>query len=308
MSASRQRFLDDVAGIRGALALDPLSSGATAALDPPSIIVLRRGIIIASFIALETFIRQRCVELVSGLSNWAGSYDDLPAKFRDAALMGALSNLQKYAQMLKRQGDDYNGEIASEILLMSKTSGPIYSFSRHIAGDYTGNVSTSSLKDLLQAFCIKDCWNSMRSLCSEVGFGVPSVEELLKSLARKRHRSAHVSGYSPTTSDTQDLADQLICLGFCIDVAMTSSTRRAVAAWTEWRDETVDWRGHIKLALIDHDDGKWRLSSPGRSKAIKISNNRDEVISKIPSPSVGGTVVVVSRDSRKIPNSWSITT
>jgi hypothetical protein len=304
VSAARQRFLGDVAGIRGALALDPLATGSGGAVDPPAIIVLRRGILIAAFIALETFIRARCVEVVSQLGNWSGSYDDFPAKFRDAALFGAVSNLQKYAQMLKRQGEDYNGEIASEISLLGQTGGPVYNFSRHIAGDYTGNVSVSSVKEMMAAFGVKDCWNEFRQIAAAIGYGVPSIEELLKSLATRRHRSAHVAGYAPTTNDTQHLADQLIALGACIDLALTSSTRRALAHWTEWRDDDVKWRANVRLFMVDEESGKFRLLAAGQSRALKVKPTIEDIRNAIPAAQPGQTLLIAQRDSRKVPISW----
>lgn len=306
MSASRQAFLADIAGIRSALALDPLATGAVGTADPPAVIVLRRGILIAALIAFETFVRQRCIELLAELQNWPADYDDLPTKFRESALLHALPNLHSYAKMMKRQGDDYQKEIVDEIKLASGTNGPVYGFTRHMVGDLTGNISADSLKELLSSFCVRDCWNTFRLLSADTGFGVPSVEEILKGLVRKRHRSAHVAGFSPSLNDTQSLPKELTCLGFCFDAAMTASLRRAIHSWQEWKDNNVVWRSHVHVYFVDKSHQRYRLLKLGRTKALRLADSEADAASAVPATKNGEATLVVFRDQTLVPYSWSI--
>src|SRR5688572_20750780 len=118
MSAARAQFLKDIRGLRDALQLDPIASGAAAIVDPPAVTILRRGVSVTALIALEAFVRERTRELLSDLSNWPAQYGQLPQKFREAALLHSLGHLQRYAQMLRRQKEDFEREIRTELTLM----------------------------------------------------------------------------------------------------------------------------------------------------------------------------------------------
>ena len=119
MSVARSDFLNNLSGIGEALILESVAQGATGAILPPGIFVLRRGILVASLIALEAFVRDRTAEALRTLERWPKSFDDLPEKLRLAARLNALSHLQSFARMLKRQGDDFEVELKDEILKMA---------------------------------------------------------------------------------------------------------------------------------------------------------------------------------------------
>ena len=78
MSIARGEFLRNLAGISEAIALEPLARGATKAIISPGVFVLRRGILVASLIALETFVRDRTAEVLRTLERWPKSFEDLP--------------------------------------------------------------------------------------------------------------------------------------------------------------------------------------------------------------------------------------
>ena len=149
MSVARDEFAKNLAGISEAINLEPLAQGATNALISPGIFVLRRGILIASWIALEAFVRDRTSEVLHTLERWPKSFEDLPEKLRLAARMNALSHLQQFAKMLRRQGEDYETELRNEIAKMSSGHGTVQQFSRFISGDHTGNLSDENIRDIL---------------------------------------------------------------------------------------------------------------------------------------------------------------
>jgi hypothetical protein len=230
----------------------------------------------------------------------------LPARFRDAALFGSLGKLETFAKMLRRQGDDYMREIMDQVDLISGNKGPSFSFSRHLVGDFSGNISVGSVKDLLLSFCIKDCWNSFRLLAADIGFGIPSVENVLSGLIRNRHRSAYVAGFSPTLNDTQSLPANLTCVGLCFDAAITASARRAIDNWTEWQNDAVDWRSHLQVYLIDPKGTHWRLQRSGRTRALRVTESRDLAYAAVPPASHGEVALAVFRDLSGIPEAWRI--
>lgn len=306
MSAARHQFLLDIDGLTDAVSLEVIAAGATGTTVPPGTVILRRGMLIAALIALETFVRDRTVELLQCLSRWPARFQDLPQRLRDASLLHALSDLQRYALMLKRQNEDYESEIVSELNLMASNKGPSFGFTKFVSGDYTGNISEDSLKFLLSKFQIEDCWNSFRTFSADLGFGVPSVREVLRDVVRNRHRSAHASGFAPTVADVTGLAANLVCLGICFDAAMTTSVGQSLVKWKEWSNGTTNWRDDLDIYFVDAVGSRYRLKKYGQTRAIKILDDEHQAAGCVPRPRPGRATILVTRDSSVRPIRWLI--
>ena len=244
--------------------------------------------------------------MLQQLGRWPARYEDLPQRLRDASLLDALSHLQRYALMLKRQQEDYEAELIFQIKQMSSNRGPLFEFTKFVAGDYTGNISDTSIKSLLSIFQVDDCWNSFRLFSSDIGFGVPSVHELIKDVVRKRHRSAHAAAYAPTAADISGLASNLCCLGICFDVAMTASVEQALVRWGDWANGTCRWRDGIDLYFVDPHHTRFRVARHGRRRALFIIDDADAAPRLVPRAVPGRTAVVVKRDMSGRPISWGI--
>ena len=306
MSASRAKFLEDLDGLESAINAHSLAQGAAgdAALD--GIYILRRGILVTSLIMLETFLRERTRELLERLSDWPAGKYELPDKLRQAALFHSLPHLHKYAKMLKSQGEDYFAELLSEAKKISRIDNENPEFTRFIAGDLTGNISSDSVRDLVKLFQVDDCWRSFQSFSSDIGLGVPSVEELVKDIVRKRHRSAHVNGYRPTASDISELKSKLICAAICFDTAMSVSIRFALAEWRKWAEKQFNWRDQLELYFLEDRRGKFRVYKINSRRALKVADTKAEARQKIPKPPHDILFILIEHDDRHRPVRWDL--
>jgi hypothetical protein len=306
MSAARARFIESINGLNSALTLDPLAAGTGSGGEAPGIVILRRGMLVAALIALESFVRDRTTELLQHLAQWPASYDQLPQKLRDAAMLNALSHLQRYAAMLKRQEEDYEAEIISEIALMASNRGPTFGFTKFVAGDFTGNISEDSLKSLLANFQISNCWEAYRVFLADLGYGVPSVKELMNDVVRKRHRSAHVAGYVPAAADITGLPTKLICLGICFDTSMSASIQQALTRWNDWSLGMTKWRDAVDVFFVEPHGERFRLRKQGQSRALRVLDRAADSRTQIPPSRRGRIGVVVFRDTSNVPQSWDV--
>lgn len=306
MSTARDEFLRSLSGIAEAINLESLAQGATGTAIPPAIYVLRRGILVASLVALETFIRDRTAEALTTLERWPRDYEDLPEKLRIAARLNSLSNLQQFAKMLKRQGDDFESELKDEIAKMASGHGTVLQFTKFVAGDFTGNISDTGLKELLSSLQVNDCWNSYRQFSSDIGIGVPSVQEVVKGIVRKRHRSAHSSGYAPTPTDIVSLSLDMLCVAVCFDVSVSASMQQAIAFSTDWANGEKNWRDGVKLFLVEPHARGFRLLRHGQQRALKISHQMNDIKASTPRAGAGEIAVLIERDATLVPVSWTI--
>ncbi|WBO20990.1 hypothetical protein [Sphingomonas abietis] len=306
MSVARSDFLRNLDGIVQAIDLEAVAKGALGTGIPPSLFVLRRGILVTGLIALETFVRERTVEALGTLERWPRSYEELPEKLRTAARLNALSYLQSFARMLKRQDDDYEYELKAEIAKMASGDGTVLRFTKFVSGDYTGNLSDAGLKELLSNLQVENCWNTFRVFAGHAGIGVPSVQEIVKSTVRKRHRSAHSSTYSPTATEIVELPLNLLCIALCFDVSISASMEQALADPARWARGELAWSDAVNLYFTEPHHGRFRLLKPGATRAMRIVDTFADAKAFVPRPVVGSIAVLVEHDTSGRPVVWAI--
>ena len=305
MSAAREKFLREIGALTEAV-LSPRVGSASGISHEPGIAVLRRGAAIAGLVMLETFIRDRTEEILIQMQYWPAQFRDLPERFRRRATIDAFFNVEKYARMLRRNDQDYQTEIIDQAGIIASMSPPSFKFSKFIGGDYTGNISTSSTEDLLKVFQIKDCWSTMHSLSVEIGFGAPSIKEVLNAVIRNRHQSAHVAGHVPTVADILELPQNIQVIGICVDTALSASIEAALNDWREWVGETFDWKRRLEIYFIVRKLSKLRLVKSGATRAIRVFDTASEARSHLPKKRTGITRLLVERGEDGRPKSWDI--
>ena len=306
MSAARAKFQLEVGALEEAVSFDAVGVASGLPIEP-GVSVLRRGAVITGFIMLESFVRDRTEEILMELRNWPAQYVDLPERFRRRATIEALPHIEKFGKMVRAQGGDYEAEVITEVRRMASMSPPAFQFTKFIAGDYTGNISEDSAEELLRVFQVRRCWESMHSLSADVGFGVPSVREVLKGVIRNRHRSAHAANYSPTASDVLDLPHNVNLIGICIDTALSTSTKAALGDWRTWISDDFDWRSGLEIYLIVPSGAKFRLIKKGAKRALRLLNQVSDAKGALPGkgPRITQLIVEQSLDGR--PKTWDIT-
>jgi len=204
-----------------------------------------------------------------------------------AARINALSHLQQFARMLRRQGEDFETELQNEIEKMASGHGTVQQFSKFVPGDHTGNISDESIKDLLASLQARDCWTSFRAFSADVGIGVPSVHGVVRNVVRRRHRSAHSASYSPTATDITGLRTDLLCVAMCFDVSVSSSMEQSLSSSEDWANGNCDWRAGVDLYIAKPYSGGLRLMRFGRQRALHVVRDLPGAKSRIPRAAPG---------------------
>lgn len=305
MSDVRQTLHDELAALADAIQTTGVASGQGAEFSRGEA-VLRRGASITALVMLESFIRDRTEEILDSLQSWPANFSDLPNKFRIRATVEALKNIEKYALMLKRQDIEYEKFIFEQVSKMARANPPYFSFSKFTAGDYTGNISTSSVDELLKSFQIKDFWGRSHSLASDIGIGVPDVKQVLNNIISNRHKSAHVSRFNPNSSDILELEQNIRLIAICIDASLTASSKAALGNWRHWVDEKFNWTDFLEIFFLIPHNKKLRLTKKDRNRAIKIVTNPVDANEHIPRNDTKTAKLLVQLGKDLRPKAWSI--
>ena len=305
MSLARATYMNEINALSSAVLNSSVGTGATLFVDLEGA-VLRRGAAITGQIMLESFVRERVEEVLEKMQSWPAGYDDLPRRFQDRAIIEALSNIEKYARMIKRVNGNYRTEVVAELGKLTSISAPNLQFTKFVAGDYTGNLSDSNLQSLLGDLQVKDCWRRMQVLSTDIGFGVPSVQEVLRSVVNNRHRSAHVSGFSPSAVDVLELPQNLRLIGICVDAALTASIQCAVNNWRRWVADDFDWLKEVVVYFLLPQHGRYRFIEKSGRRALRICEGLQEAREYLPKRNVGKVRLLVQLGGDGRPAGWDV--
>ena len=146
----------------------------------------------------------------------------------------------------------------------------------------------------------------MRALGGDVGFGLPSVKEVLKSIVGSRHRSAHSAGYTPAAGDVVELPHNLRLVGICTDTALTASVKVAVEDWKVWLLDGFDWRSRLKVYFVVPSGPRFRLVRSGRKRATRLVSSLGEAREWLPENGCDDTTLIVEKRGDGRPGSWDI--
>ena len=305
MSLARSTYIKEVHALSAAVSSPDVGTDSDP-LGNPGASVLRRGATIAGLVMLETFLRDRTEEILTELQNWPARYKDLPDRFRDRATIEALPHIVKYARLLKRQKNDYETEILKQVGKIASMSPPVFKFTKFVAGDYTGNLSEEGTKDLLRVFQVKNCWESMKLLGSDIGLGVPSLKEIHNSIIRNRHLSAHSASHHPPAGDVIDLPKNLTLIGICLDTALSVSVSVALTNWKTWVSNDFVWRKFLDIYFVSPSGSKLKLQKKDAKRATRVVNKYAEILAAFPTRPLNKTRLLVKHDQDLQPTAWNI--
>ena len=196
------------------LAREAFLSGLAAfqeSLDEPRVLgkddvglFLRKGLTVAAYNLLETFVSSRLDELAGHVNGGVSQFLDLPEKLQRRAI---VNSIQVGKSQISRAGIDLRelrtfSESLGKSLSAVNASLKISSLTWKWQGS---NMGVDDYHAALRYFHVKNPWESVRLLAARLSF--PTVDYLgdpidqkqdLKELLMERHRSAH----EPSTSVT----------------------------------------------------------------------------------------------------------
>lgn len=273
---------------------------------------VRRGLTVASFNLLETFLMERLDELAKYLNGGNILYSELPPKMQLPAAKAAIEVAANRVRRIE------NAELRDLVLDLSQSltspNSSQVSFSVLSFLWKGSNMSDEDYKSILSKFHVADPYAKVRELTGRLGFPARSattneplmLREDLKQLATERHRSAHESSHSVSTMWLKTVSSTLLRFGVGFDVlasigaANLRSVNRAYVEDEAWnRAERVD----LKIVV---DRGKdYAVVSELGSRAKNVSADGDELFRKVSRG--GGTNLVVARfDSTPRLMDWAI--
>ena len=275
MSLARSQFLGRMSSLAQCLSIDAVATRPLNERTHNDVArLLRNGLAVVSFAALEDFIKSRTSEVVAEVGRTGVLFRELPERLRSAATIDAISALSY--QMSIRPKTDRTQYIQEQALKIASTANAAYELTPHALAFDQANVQDETIKSILKAFLIDDPWGQITQIASRLGLAALPLDETYRMAAQRRHRAAHVAHADTPRSDLLQFSTEAIAIAIGFDALLSRALNRLRARDTRYL------AGHqkvsstmLKIRAVRPYNGAWRETLEGRRTAVKIESAID---------------------------------
>lgn len=278
MSSARTLFLSRIASLSSSLAIDAVASRSLTEQTHNNIArMLRNGLAVVGFAALEDFLKSRTSEVLSEVGRTGVPFRDLPEKLRYATTFEAISALS-YQLSIRPKVDRilYIQEHAQKI---ASTAAAAYELSPHALGFDQANLQDSAIRDVLKCFLIEDPWREMTRLSSRLGLAALPLDETYRSAALRRHRAAHVAHADIPQTDLVQFTKEALAIAIAFDALITRALAKLQSHDRQFLSGAARVTAEsISIRSIRPSGTKWREGIEGRDTAVKVETRSDTLL------------------------------
>lgn len=190
MSLARQDLLFRLDTLAACLNEKNLSDGAPSEYVRNQIAgLMRQGLAVLAFTALESFIRMRTAEALRSFDPAVVSFSNLSEAIQDAATLGAARGL-----LFRIKFEDPANQLAWALTQLKAVAASDTSLElSHLAfGNGTANLDEEDIPKILKAFGIDKPWINITGVAKNAGFGgLLDARQQFIEIKKRRHSSAH---------------------------------------------------------------------------------------------------------------------
>ena len=192
--------------------------------------MLRQGLAVLTFSAVESFIRERTGEVLQTFDNARVTFSDLSSALQKAVTLGALEGV-RFRLKLQPQQDKINWLVAS-LTPIARATTDVSQLSEHSFAHASSNLDEDAVKDILRAFGIEDPWQQITQLTSRLGVALLDSKSEFAAIKERRHASAHSRATQVPHADL--LASAKASLAICIAFDLLLSHSRGLHNLGQW--------------------------------------------------------------------------
>lgn len=291
-----------------------LAATNTATFDNPSDIdvdscakLLRSALAVSVFSTLETFVRARTAEVLASIDHQRINFSSLPEGIQRAATFGAVRALNfRLQQIDKSQKQSFAIQQASHIASTASTS---YKISALSFANEKSNIGPDDIDEILSCFQIDSGWNKIKIIASRVGFGgAASYEEIFRSVALRRHLSAHTVNAQVSQSDLVDSLPFIYAIAISFDLMLSKCAqlikdKDPAYFGTSAKKFSLDPNA-LPFSRTVFSKGVWRFTSNGAKKSSLSNADKEALFNTARIRCETNKVALVEFSSNGQPSRW----
>ncbi|MBQ4860113.1 hypothetical protein J8L98_00220 [Pseudoalteromonas sp. MMG013] len=234
--------------------------------------MLRNGLAVVSFAALEDFIKKRSSEAMAEISRCSIAFTALPEKLQKAATYEALNAISYQLSLLDKE--DKASYVQTQASKIASTATTHYELSDHTFAYSQANVNGAVIGDILKSFNVEDPWRQMSTISSGLGLTGLLLAEAYRNAATRRHRAAHVASADTPPNDILQFVKEAFAIAISFDALLSKSIQKFR------ENEMAHLNGTIKLnasaintRVLKNINNTWKEFSNNNTRAYRTSND-----------------------------------
>ena len=241
--------------------------------------ILRNGLTVVGFNALEDFIKLRTSEVLSDIGKIGIPFNSLPEKLQFAVTCDAVSALS--FQLRFREKSDKISYIQEQALKISSTANTAYDLFPQAFGYDSSNLYEDTIKEILSCFLIKNPWGEMTIIGSNIGLVAMPLQETYKSAMQRRHKAAHHANTDIPQSDIKQFINDALAISITFDsllskaFSLISKHNMSYLKGKSFLDHNL-----VKKRIIKFSDNTWKEFPPGKTKDYRINSDKDYLVNE----------------------------
>ncbi|MDP9194240.1 MAG: hypothetical protein M3P06_21295 [Acidobacteriota bacterium] len=234
--------------------------------------LLRNGLAVVGFAALEDFIKTRTSEALGEIGKTGVPFQSLPERIQHAVTFEAVAAFS-YQLSLRPKAErvTYAQEHA---LRVASTASTAYELTPHAFCWDQANLQDDAIKDVLKSFWVAEPWAEMTRIGSRLGLVALPLSETYKGAALRRHRAAHVAHADTPQTDLAQYVREALAIAIGFDVLLSKAVERIRAHDKKYLigQSKVD-ASAVRVRQVRFVGGLWKELLEGRKAAVKTEND-----------------------------------
>lgn len=234
--------------------------------------MLRNGLAVVGFAALEDFIKKRASEIMLAIGESNVPFDKLPEKLQIATTYEVISALN--FQLKLRDKSEKIGYIQEHALKISSTATSNYELSQHTFGYGQPNINAEMITKILISFNVKTPWKQITGIASRLGLTGLPLQNSYTNAATRRHKAAHVANTDTPQLDIAQFVNEAFAIAIGFDFMISKALKHIKNYETSYLDGTNKLKENdVTFRLIKFSDGRWKEYVEHRSRAHRVSDD-----------------------------------
>lgn len=282
MPTAKQNFLERIFTIRKSLSTPNIIDNAPTYTEHNDIAkLLRNGLAVVGFVALEDFIKNKTIETLKDISTSFIPFNNLTEDLQYFTTVEVLKSILRLVNYENSKSDKISF-IQRETKVISSTLNTAYDLNSYSFGYNNSNINKDEIKKILKAFNIADAWRKMSLLSSTIGITTFPLDNSFDNAANRRHKAAHDTTSNIPITDLQQYILEAIAISLTFDAFITFSKNKLINENSSFiSNSTLIDNNSISLSYIKFEGNRWKYKRNGRANAIKTNIDKASLLSTI---------------------------
>ncbi len=275
MPTAREDYLSRMQSFVNALTVDTIKTKSLTDIVHNDIArLLRNGLAVVAFAALEDFIKNRTSEVLGQIGTSPVKFTELPEALRIAATYKAISALSY--QISIREKADRTAYIQQQAMNIASTASTPYVITPHAFGYSQANISDETISEIMRAMFVNDPWAQISALSARLSITTLPLKDAFTNASKRRHKAAHVSSANIPELDLQSFIRESYGIAAAFDILISEALKliqhRSIDHLKGIKSLTS---ANIKFRFLKQSSGIWKEIPEGKIRAYRTAIDRN---------------------------------